>query len=248
MDASSLVLLAGGVINLLLAVAIYFIVKKLARRSLYAKRWSWLAVVVWYAMPLPYIWLKFNVLPLPSDEQMAQHFYSNRADFDALVKAYRAENSTANPATFWDAPDNIKEIKKRVDVWRLTSESAMTWFDNPYSVEAAERHMASIRSGEINTIKNHSLDGVLVVPNHARSHSFRERAQVSKYYLHIPQIPKVEGGKLWYPVVSSKSRYNEQKYMEMKESLDRYPDNWENGQCFLRTLDQQWFIELCKSY
>lgn len=248
MDFLSTALLVGGIINLFLAISIYFLVKKLTNKSRHPKRWAWLAVAIWYALPLPYIWWQFYVMPLPSDEYMTSHFHKHRGEFEALVKAYREQNSTSDPTTHWDFPEHIRDVKTKTDVWRLTSKSSMRWFENPYSVEAAKLFHEKRTRGDVNVFKNHGFDGVIVIMNNARYHSLRERAEISKSYLHIPQIPRIENSKLLYPVNPSSSKYAKQRYLVIKESLDNFPDHWERGECFLKPLDAQWFIQLCKSY
>ena len=241
-------ILVIAVINLSLAIVIYFVVKKLAAKSTHAKRWAWLSVVLWYVIPVPFVLWTLFVLPLPSDEYMTEHFYQHRQEFDAMVKAYREEHLLKDPRANWDDPEEIQQAKIKADVWNLTSMSGNRWHENPYSIEAAKDFRHLIRSGPMRTAKDHSLDGVIVLLNIGHESSLREMAQVSKWYLHIPLVPKIENDKLLLPVDAVQNEYTKQRYLGVKESLDYYPENWERGECFVKPLDAQWFIQLCKSY
>lgn len=69
----------GGIAHILFSIAIYFLVKKIAKKSNYPKCWAWLAVIVWYAVPMSYIWRKFNLFPIPSDAYMIESFQNTSA-------------------------------------------------------------------------------------------------------------------------------------------------------------------------
>lgn len=206
-------ILVIAVINLSLAIVIYFVVKKLAAKSTHAKRWAWLSVVLWYVIPVPFVLWTLFVLPLPSDEYMTEHFYQHRQEFDAMVKAYREEHLLKDPRADWDHSVEMDEIKRKANVWYLTSMSWNVWHENPYSVEAAKEFDRRLINGEVGVLKDHSRDGVIVVLNVGFELSIREMAQVSKEYLHIPLVPKIENGKLLLPVDSVQDEYTKQRYL-----------------------------------
>lgn len=233
---------------LLLTVALYFMAKNFKANSTYAKRLEWLVFSMCLGVISSFILWKLIVLPLPTDEYMTEHFNNHRQEFDTLAKAYRESHLLQDPRAQWDDAEEIQEAMRKTGIWYLTSKSGMEWHENPYSLAAAQDFDRRRQNGSVDTARNRSRKGVIFELNNGQSISFREGAQVSKSYLHIPQIPKIENGRLLYPVNASKSKYAKQRYIALKSSLNYYPDNWENGECFIKPLDVQWFIELCKSY
>lgn len=227
-------------VTLFLAIVIYFLVKKLASQSQYAKHCAWASVIIFYTAKFWYILPKLNVQPQPSDEYMIKHFQEHRADLEALVKAYREEHLIINPRVSWDATEHIKEIKRKTDVSRLHSHSSILWFENPYSNNAEDYFSHKIKRESINVFRNHSYNEVVVELNNSTSHSVIEQKTVVKSYLHIPQVPKIEDGELLNPVGSTGPGN-----MLVMNSLDKYPYDWERTECFVKPLDLQWFILLC---
>jgi hypothetical protein len=81
-----------------------------------------------------------------------------------------------------------------------------------------------------------------------------------KYYLYIPQTPRIENGKLMTPLqtttrIFSSDEYHQfekngiwfwQKALRLFPAVDKFPDDIEKGECVYRQIDTQWFIGLCK--
>jgi hypothetical protein len=233
---------------LLLTVALYFMAKNFKANSTYAKRLEWLVFSMCLGVISSFILWKLIVLPLPTDEYMTKYFNEHRDEFDVLVKAYRESHLLEDPRADWDYSAEIEEIKKKSDVWYVTSVSGMQWHENPYSMEAAEDFRKRRENMSITIDSDRARAGVIVVLNNSNTSSIKELALIDKSYLHIPMIPRIENNKLLYPVDGSKSKYAKQRYIALKSSLNYYPENWERGECFVRPLDAQWFIYLCKAY
>lgn len=67
-----------------------------------------------------------------------------------------------------------------------------------------------------------------------------------KSYYHFPQPPRVENGRLLIHRFDLPSDIGPD--LRVFDSLDRYPPDWQAGECVLKRIDEHWFIALCRSY
>ena len=244
-----IVLLISIIVNLLFAFGCYSLVKRMTRKNPHSKRYAWGAFWVWYLLPVPFVAWQFMKMPLPSDDYMIKHFNEHRQELEFVVKRYREEHLVRDPVNkiWWNTAPEVKTAMNKADVRFVTRKSGPQWHDEPYSIESERAFMKKIKSREINLALDKTRSSVIVVLKNSDSPSLREGASISKTYLYLPQVPRLDGNKVLFPVLDGDHK-DHQRYILLKKSLDVFPHNWEHGECFLRALEPQWFIELCKSY
>jgi len=240
-----LVLLIGFL--LACTVASFFIVKSIARHSENRNKYAVFAVALCALFSAVLFAKMFVFLPLPSDEKMIKHFNGHRSEIEFLVNKYREFDRISTPGSvvLWDSDAEIKKIKKKAKVKRIVEKDAF-WHDVPYSRESAEEFDRKVKALEINPFTNHRFSSIVVIFEDSESSSLREDAILWKTLYFVPKTPKIENKKLLLPVrggVIEKSGGS----IELREKLDTYPSKWRGLECFLRPVDTQWFLQICKS-
>jgi hypothetical protein len=122
----------------------------------------------------------------------------------------------------------------------------MNWFENPYSADSAKSHFDRVRQGEFTPVRDKRMKSVIIDIQGSMQSSMRAAGFITKSYLHFPMEAKIESGKLYYPY-NHLFESNDQPFMYMRQSLDQYQSDWDRGQCFLKKIERQWFIQLCRS-
>ena len=207
-----------------------------------------LAVAMWLYLDHREFTLFFN--PLPSDEKMIAHFQAHRAEFESLAIKYKAFNPSLGTGIFDDLP-GVKELKQKAAI-RWVSEIGATWFPNPYSSDASREFEAQHKKAGFNKLEHSHPYKSIRFTLEDQPLGRRSRAiwlpsiwflrWAWKDYFYIPEIPKIEKGRLWYPVTPhGNSTGSSRAY----DSLNYYPFWWRMGECVYRQFEPHWLLRMC---
>lgn len=187
--------------------------------------------------------------PLPSDEKIIAHFYAHRAEIEELVKRYQKWEPSEQIPNWAILPEN-KALLEKAKVNRL-KDLIPVWPPNPYSVEAAIQFSALIRAGKIKNVVPYSSIGVELV-DERRPGKYSGFVLISagwqrifKELVYFPEIPKIENGKLWWPVDGKKGYWRADRVFT---TLNAHPPDWKKGECVYRQFEAQWLIRMCIAY
>lgn len=241
MAISPILLLIANIINLFLAIGVYFLAKRLASGSRRPKTVALAAVAAWYLLPLPFIWHELNKSRLPSDEYMIRSLEENRADFELLVKLYREEYLLGDTSKSWDYLPETKATKHKLGILHFSYRSDMVWLENPYSPESARGRFNKIKSGEITLNERDRRLYSIIIDVHGGMAGL-----LKKSYLHLPMEPKVIDEKLLFPLGHSPEKFP-QGFLSVTRLLDNYHNRLSRGQCAVKKIDKFWFLQLCKA-
>lgn len=208
-----------------------------------------LAIAMWLYIDHREFTLFFN--PFPSDEKMIAHFQAHRSEFEALVEKYKAFNPRLGTGVFYDLP-GVKELKQKAAI-RWVSDAGATWFPSPYSAEASrefdtQRRKPGFFSSESHPYKNKSIEFSMLEQPLGRSYrtiwlpSIWFSRWAWKDYFYFPEVPKIEKGRLWYPVTP---HGNSTGSYRAYDSLNYYPFWWRMGECVYRQFEPHWFLIMC---
>jgi len=188
----------------------------------------------------------WHVNPLTSDEKMIAHFYEHRAEIEKLVKSYQNWEPSIQIPNWAILPKN-KALLEKAKIKRL-KDLVPVWHPNSYSVEAEKQFSALIRVGKIRNIKPYSSIGVELVDGR-RPDQYLGWVLISsgpqvifKELAYFPEIPKIEQGKMWWPVDGKKGHWRADRVFS---TLNDYPPDWKKGECVYRQIEPQWFIRMC---
>lgn len=208
------------------------------------REWKWLIAS---ACLLAAAYYTFFVNPLASDEEMIAHFNAHRADIEALVKSYREWEPTPGENVIWDHKPETERLLRRAGVWAVGNIFPI-WFDDPYSIEAAKRFEAELKADPDpfkTSRKIGTIDVLLLGKQYARSSFFRypKGAGLFKRFVYYPVVPRVENGLLLHPFHFGRQGEGDRVF----DSLNDFPPDWKVGECVLRRLEPQWFIQMCRA-
>lgn len=215
-------------------------------------------------------WL-WNWNPLPSDEQMIKHFQLHRVDFDEAVRRYREYPRPRNKDTsLWFKEGDTLEVYKRAGIDHI-NDLVPTWLPNPYTVETAilvDRVVDEFGGAEIFP-KYSSLEITPAAtprinhPDTMDDSSYRKYSfgggLVWKSYYYTPEVPKIENGKMLWPLQTvgkgaAESTFHEhegvataQSSSQVLSTLNHFPDRWGRMGCVYRQIEPQWFLRMCTS-
>ena len=193
--------------------------------------------------------LRLSFEPLPSDEEMIQHFQQHRGEIEKLVQLYRDyEPQRGQKDLYWaDAPE-IKALRERAAVERVNgSTSGGLWIAEPYSREAAKLAESQVRSADMETVERRY--GTILIEFSPLDRYFspsRRYGTLIKEVLYLPQAPKITQGEAWWPVDAVSGEPTQKR--SVVQTLDRYPPNLNKGDCVVRPIEAQWFLSLCRAY
>ena len=180
---------------------------------------------------------------LITDDEMIKHFRKYQYEITTLTEEYR--NNPKEWGDFHNASPKLKAMQQRAAVGRLRYKY-LGWHKNPYSIDAANKYDLEAKSGGLKPLRERqtidvyvglTLDGVRV----RRSGKF-----AYKSLTYIPVVPRIEGGKLLFPVNPGVPDY---KWgFPIEKSLDEVPDWMKPGDCAAKPITSQWFITLCRAY
>lgn len=214
-----------------------------ARRRNLWRRLKWAAVSVCLLAAAYYT---FFVNPLASDEEMIAHFNAHRADIEALVRSYREWEPTPGEKVIWSHKPETERLLERVGVWTVGN-IAPVWFPDPYSIEGAAHFEALLREGTPEGYFRRwgTIDVRLRGTQYARSSIVRypKGAGLFKRFVYYPVVPRIANGVLLYPFPYGKEGQGDR----LIASLNAFPPDWKVGECVLRQLEPQWFIQMCRA-
>lgn len=107
--------------------------------SSFVRFWLLLVYIV-LGVPLSYYFF-FLYSGLPSDEEMIDHFYEHRSEFEKLVERYRSfEPDETRIYDNWRFQGDTPELMRKAQVVRITSTISL-WppFPDPYSKSAEDK-------------------------------------------------------------------------------------------------------------
>ncbi|QLI81223.1 hypothetical protein HZU75_06575 [Chitinibacter fontanus] len=206
------------------------------------KKNAWLCMLILIAVTY-FLWQRN---PLPKDEELIAHFQAHRAEFEELIRRYRAYERSANKDTsLWFKEGNTPALYKQAGVESIDYETPI-WLPNPYSVETAKKIDALLTTAkDFSLLYKYGALKIQLAPVH-RYYSYNSRyVAVWKDLYFIPEVPRIEDGELLGPIYSNgKYSYRERIF----PSLNRFPDYWKDFECVYRQIEQQWFLRMCNGH
>lgn len=216
-------------------------------------RWLWRTLRIPLALVLAFYLFSHLFNPLPGDEKMIAHFQAHREEFAALVQKFKAFTPTKENPIF-EVAEN-KALMKKAAIGRVTEVGyGGFWYPNPYSPESVRHYETLAKEAGTNVLN-------FIHPYRAINFSMEEQPLgrsyrmtvlfsagviwVMKSFVYFPEPPKIENGRLWYPVNTSGELWLSRRAFS---SLDWYPLEWERGECLYRQIEPHWFINMCTSY
>jgi hypothetical protein len=187
---------------------------------------------------------------LPKDAELVEHFNKHRKDFEELVRLYQTGerwiwkdlNGSLSPF----AIPAYESLLQRLDLTGLSGDGAI-WLPDPYSLESG------IKARQLNAFHAFQHHGITfnLAKSKYRAYSSRLRRGVWKDYFHIPVVPQVKDGELWWPVWHDGKVFRKARVFD---SLDVYPIEWlreppnhKRGECVFRQVEPRWFLRMCNS-
>jgi len=236
LNANELIVLA--LIQLLLLIVIFFIFVFFLKKVKHKKKIALLGVLFINYIVIPFITGSHQ--QLITDEQMLAHFKAHRHEIEILMNDY-----LTNPeewGNFKSASPELKRMQLNASIERMAYKT-ISWHDDPYSLEASKNFSAGILSGKINTNLDKSTIDVYVSMALKGTRVFYKGKTAYKEFLYIPQVAKVEGGKLIYPINDAAPKYI--NFRVISKALDQVPDWLLPGDCTMKRIDDHWFLSLC---
>lgn len=182
---------------------------------------------------------EYRTSQLISDQEMIDHFYQHRSEFQELADTYLAAEEVNRSS--WKTP-RTDQLKKMAGIDAIGG-SIHCWLDNPYSIEASNR----LREMDQKKSWKECWHRTSIIIEMRGRDQYNAPALFSgvhwKNYYYIPVDPKIENGRIVPPWGVN----GPEKYLGMRvlPSL-RYP-KWERGECVLRKIEPKWFIMRCRS-
>jgi uncharacterized membrane-anchored protein YitT (DUF2179 family) len=202
---------------------------------------------------------------LASDETMIAHFKEHRSEIEELVKRYRefeiAPNKTSsfeNSYQKWKQQDNTTELMEKASVTYistiyneafLSELSNPLWLPNPYSIETAQK-LETIKQDtrgrpreSYNMHIKYGMIGILL--RNDIYHKYATKYDKIKHFVYIPEVPRIEYGKLLSPLDINGKYYFRKPLLS---SLNRFPISLFRHNalnCAWKQIEQQWFLRLC---
>jgi hypothetical protein len=211
------------------------------------------------------------VNPLPRDEKMIAHFQTHRDEFEALVKNYQRYIPTVEKPVFenrenkmlmkkaaisrlrsagatWFPNPYSMEAAKQFEALSKQAGIKVLQFVHPYKSIGFDMEEYPLGKSNRNVLL--FWTGAELIFEHMseiRGNNFlllifAFTHGVSKEYLYIPEITKIEDGRLWYPITTSG---NLKWSYRVFSSLNSYPPDWKVGECVYRQFESHWFIRMC---
>lgn len=194
------------------------------------------------------VWFFWFRNPLPSDEEMIAHFQAQRTQIEELVKRYREfQRPPDKDHDLWQAPAEVQAIKRTAGVYRVDYVAGL-WLPDPYSVETAKRKDALVLMKDeergFDLFPRYGTIQVGLAPHDRYIRNTARYSVIWKRLLFYPETPKVEEGWLLHP---SGARGEPGNRYRVFDSLNDFPPDWKRGECVMRRIEPQWFIDMCRS-
>lgn len=174
--------------------------------------------------------------PLPSDEQMIANFHQHRADFERLVQIYREDLSIpTNVIGHLEPTPQIKGLMSRINVDAVEGDGMVWMLPDPYSNDPSfVKQRTGIRWPEkrkFSGIKLGYACGTIITYHFGL---------ISKNYYYVPLTPRVSNGRLL--LILSPPGGDPW----ITETLNSYPLEFRQYDCFCKQIEPHWFIEMCR--
>ena len=211
----------------------------------YSVRRGW-RKLIWLAIPALlsalFFWVQIN--PLPKDEELIAYFQNHKADIEALVKSYREYEGV--DANLWEKSTETLALKQKAGVERVVH-SASLWLPNPYLPETDVLIKRTIRAGSgCCFFRRYGSIEIEIDVNRYFRKSLRYPGDylIWKTLFFYPEVPRLENGWLLAP---AREDGKIELHHRVLPSLNTYPPDWKRGECVVRKLDAQWFIQMCRA-
>lgn len=215
------------------------------------RRRGWLigAIVAMVVVIATFAWRQISINPLPNDEEMIAHFKAHRAELEAVVESYREYTAPQDdPGRYWGDTPEAQALLNGAGIRYVNNVGAL-WFPDPYSGETAKQAQVLRKNMGKRVFDLYPKYSSLYVSPadqryYRKSLRYLTDFAIWKDFYHIPEVPKIENGKLWYPVdVDGKLKSGRRIFT----SLNDYPPEWKRGECVFRQLEAHWFIQMCRA-
>jgi hypothetical protein len=204
---------------------------------------------------------------LASDEEMIAYFKEHKAEFEELIQRYRNFNTTieyidtevhiGNGKTEmqlvkrysdnWDNNSNSKELLNKLNVYQIkpindgsADFDKSIWLPNPYSIETAKQRNSLTEDEKIQLLNKYGMIRIELMPRNKYWHSSLHYQAIRKDFYHIPEIPRIENGKL-LGTFNVSGDYSFRR--TILTSLNYIVPEWDG--CVLRQIEPQWFLRAC---
>ena len=181
---------------------------------------------------------------LPSDEEMIEHFYRHRADFERLVKIYLEDSSVPTDVvgTLLPTPE-VKATMDRINITFVSDDQVLWILPDPYSTDPDFRRKyikLSAKTYGANRREIRQYFGVILSYAHPKALRLKYMAPVHKRYYYVPFRPRVRDGEIHFPQVSLMA-YGDGPSVQ---SLNTYPPGLKPFGCAYREIEPHWFIRM----
>lgn len=208
-----------------------------------AVRAHWLGLML-IASILGPIMAVILINPLPSDEELIEHFRQHRADITEIVRRFRSFEpppDRRHDLYLWQQQGDTPELMRRAGLWTVDYGLGL-WYTDPYSMESAAK--VNQLSKSLGFLAFQKYGAVFIRPLEPAY-----RRLLPRYYLrrgfkdlvYFPEPPRIEGGRLLMP----RDHMGIHGSTRVLDSLTAYPPDWRKGECVLRQIEPQWFIRMC---
>ena len=185
--------------------------------------------------------------PLPSDEEMIEHFQEHREGFEALVQRYRNfEVGLDGFHSKWKSEEGTELMLKRAKVWHV-GHVAPIWYPNPYSLKSANAVYAQSldKQDSYALFYKYGSLTVNVEPRKEYRATNLFYIKIWKNFIYFPEIPRIENEKLLLPFNTKGAISGEDRVLL---TLNKLPNNWKDYECVFRQIEPQWFIRMCNGH
>lgn len=176
---------------------------------------------------------------LTPDQVMIDNFRNNKPAFEELVNAYLASGSRNGQ---WDHLPRVIKLKRQTGVERITDGPGY-WFDDPYSLEAAQK----LREIDENKSWDHyhgRKPAIVRMPvEKGYGHYTLLAGNSWKDYFYFPADPRIEDGRIVPPRELDGITYPGTRVLDSLDSLDSAPGG--RSDCYFRKIEPRWFIQRC---
>ena len=181
---------------------------------------------------------------LISDQKMIDNFNAHKPEFNALVQTYLKYGR--RPLEWANRPE-VMALKAKTGV-AIMSDGPDYWFDNPYSLEAAEKVKQINDEGTWE--QNHFRTTAIVEINDRRYRSFYWLMGGGNWkdYYYFPIDPDIEKGRLKMPRLLYGTKFPRTGYRVLDSTDSLHWWSWSWGECVVRKIEPHWYIHRCRTH
>jgi hypothetical protein len=192
------------------------------------------------------LYVALFVNPFPRDEELIDYFKLQQAELEQLVRGFRNFKPPTDPESLYPRWDTVPETKTKMEKIRVKRilEHGSRWLPNPYSIESARLQDKLSKEWHSRVFQQYGALKIFMADDRFDKYLLFN-GWLEKGLYHIPEIPKVENGKIMSPVDPAGRSLPTGQVLS---SLDISLWEWKKGECKFRQIVPHWYLFLCKAY